>query len=210
MCLNPAWRHTYRKGRSKSCYVLAAAGKEESILLLRQILRGVSGAGQLRVQQAVTLDEIRRGVSGAGAQAPADLLIAVMPLSDGTGIEGIIHVAQRHPQLMTILLVRQEAYEQVTYQCRNQQIFVIAMPFKRQILAEAASFMLRIRTVMDDKDKELVRLKKNLSEIRIITSAKIRLMQTRQMTEEEAHYYLEKEAMDRSLSKKEVAEEILR
>ena len=198
------------KGRSKSCYVLAAAGKEESILLLRQILRGVSGAGQLRVQQVVTLDEIRRGVSGAGAQAPADLLIAVMPLSDGTGIEGIIHVAQRHPQLMTILLVRQEAYEQVTYQCRNQQIFVIAMPFKRQILAEAASFMLRIRTVINDKDREIVRLRKTLGEIRIITSAKIRLMQTRQMTEEEAHYYLEKEAMDRSLSKKEVAEEILR
>ena len=35
-------------------------------------------------------------------------------------------------------------------------------------------------------------------------------MQTRQMTEEEAHYYLEKEAMDRSLSKREVAEEILK
>ena len=198
------------KGRSKTCYILAAAGKEESIQLLRQILKGVSGAGQLRIQQAVTLEQIRRGVSGAGAQAPADLLIAVMPLSDGTGVEGIIDVAQRHPQLMSILLVRQEAYEQVTYQCRNQQIFVIAMPFKRQVLAEAASFMLRIRTVIDDKDKELARLRKNLNEIRIITSAKIRLMQTRQMTEEEAHYYLEKEAMDRSLSKKEVAEEILR
>ena len=198
------------KGRSKTCYVLAAAGKDESIQLLRQILRGVSGAGQLRIQQAATLEQIRRGVSGAGAQSPADLLIAVMPLGDGTGVEGIIDVAQRHPQLMSILLVRQEAYEQVTYQCRNQQIFVIAMPFKRQVLAEAASFMLRIRAVIDDKDKELVRLRKNLSEIRIITSAKIRLMQTRQMTEEEAHYYLEKEAMDRSLSKKEVAEEILR
>ena len=171
------------KGRSKTCYILAAAGKEESIQLLRQILKGVSGAGQLRIQQAVTLEQIRRGVSGAGAQAPADLLIAVMPLSDGTGVEGIIDVAQRHPQLMSILLVRQEAYEQVTYQCRN---------------------------VIDDKDKELARMRKNLSEIRTITSAKIRLMQTRQMTEEEAHYYLEKEAMDRSLSKKEVAEEILR
>ena len=123
--------------------------------------------------------------------------------------DGIIDVAQRHPQLMTILLVRQEAYEQVTYQCRNQQIFVIAMPFKRQVLSEAASFMLRLRTVLDDKDRELVRLRKNLSEIRIITSAKIHLMQTKQMTEEEAHYYLEKEAMDRSLSKREVAEEIL-
>ena len=39
--------------------------------------------------------------------------------------------------------------------------------------------------------------------------SKIHLMQTRQMTEEEAHYFLEKEAMDRSLSKKEVAEEVL-
>lgn len=198
------------KGRNKTCNVLTAAGKEESIQLLRQILRSVSGAGQLRVLQAATLEQIRRGVSGAGAQAPADLLIAVMPLSDGTGVEGIIDVAQRHPQLMTILLVRQEAYEQVSYQCRNQQVFVIAMPFKRQVLAEAASFMLRLRTVMDDKDKELARLRKNLSEIRVITSAKIRLVQTRQMTEEEAHYYLEKEAMDRSLTKKEVAEEILR
>ena len=197
------------KGRNKTCNVLTAAGKEESIQLLRQILRSVSGAGQLRVLQAATLEQIRRSVSGAGAQAPADLLIAVMPLSDGTGVEGIIDVAQRHPQLMTILLVRQEAYEQVSYQCRNQQVFVIAMPFKRQVLAEAASFMLRLRTVMDDKDKELARLRKNLSEIRVITSAKIRLVQTRQMTEEEAHYYLEKEAMDRSLTKKEVAEEIL-
>ena len=198
------------KGRNKTCNVLTAAGKEESIQLLRQILRSVSGAGQLRVLQAATLEQIRRGVSGAGAQAPADLLIAVMPLSDGTGVEGIIDVAQRHPQLMTILLVRQEAYEQVSYQCRNQQVFVIAMPFKRQVLAEAASFMLRIRTVMDDKDKELARLRKNLNEIRVITRAKLYLMQTRAMTEEEAHYYLEKEAMDRSLTKKEVAEEILR
>ena len=62
---------------------------------------------------------------------------------------------------------------------------------------------------MADKDKELARLRKSLSEIRIITRAKIHLMQAKQMTEEEAHYYLEKEAMDRSLSKKEVAEEIL-
>lgn len=197
------------KGRNKTCNVLTAAGKEESIQLLRQILRSVSGAGQLRVLQAATLEQIRRGVSGAGAQAPADLLIAVMPLSDGTGVEGIIDVAQRHPQLMTILLVRQEAYEQVSYQCRNQQVFVIAMPFKRQVLAEAASFMLRLRAVMDDKDKELARLRKNLSEIRVITRAKLYLIQTRGMTEEEAHYYLEKEAMDRSLTKKEVAEEIL-
>ena len=198
------------KGRSKTCHVMTAAGKEENVRLLRQILRGAAAIGQLQILQALTLEQVRRGVSGAGAQAPADLLIAAMPLSDGAGVEGIIDVAQRNPQLMTILMVRQEAFEQVSYQCRNRQIFVIAMPFKRQVLYEAASFMLQIRAVLDDKDRELARLRKNLSEIRVITRAKIHLMQTRQMTEEEAHYYLEKEAMDRSLSKKEVAEEILK
>ena len=70
------------KGRSKTCYVLAAAGKDESIQLLRQILRGVSGAGQLRIQQAATLEQIRRGVSGAGAQSPADLLDRIGYLED--------------------------------------------------------------------------------------------------------------------------------
>ena len=198
------------KGRSKTCHVMTAAGKEENVRLLRQILRGAAATGQLQILQALTLEQVRRGVSGAGAQAPADLLIAAMPLSDGAGVEGIIDVAQRNPQLMTILMVRQEAFEQVSYQCRSLPIFVIAMPFQRQVLAAAASFMLRMSTVMADKDKELARLRKSLSEIRIITRAKIHLMQTKQMTEEEAHYYLEKEAMDRSLSKKEVAEEILK
>ena len=198
------------KGRSKTCHVMTAAGKEENVRLLRQILRGAAATGQLQILQALTLEQVRRGVSGAGAQAPADLLIAAMPLSDGAGVEGIIDVAQRNPQLMTILMVRQEAFEQVSYQCRSLPIFVIAMPFKRQVLAEAASFMLRMSTVMADKDKELARLRKSLSEIRIITRAKIHLMQTKQMTEEEAHYYLAKEAMDRSLYKKEVAEENLK
>ena len=60
------------KGRNKTCNVLAAAGKEESIQLLRQILRSVSGAGQLRVLQAATLEQIRRSVSGPGARRPSD------------------------------------------------------------------------------------------------------------------------------------------
>ena len=103
------------KGRSKTCHVMTAAGKEENVRLLRQILRGAAATGQLQILQALTLEQVRRGVSGAGAQAPADLLIAAMPLSDGAGVEGIIDVAQRNPQLMTILMVRQEAFEQVTY-----------------------------------------------------------------------------------------------
>ena len=199
------------KGRSRQTYVLAAAGTEEHVRVIRQTIRAVPLAGgQMHIAQAYTISQIRQGVSGVGLEAPADLVIAEMPLRDRTGVEGIVDIAARNPDLQIVLLVRQEAYEQVMYQCRNLQVFVLSLPVRRQVLTEAAAFMIRLKEVLADKDKELMRLRRNLSEITIITRAKIHLMQVRNLDEAEAHYYLEKEAMDRGISKKEVAEEILR
>jgi response regulator NasT len=61
-----------------------------------------------------------------------------------------------------------------------------------------------------DKEGELQRMRKKLNEVGIVTKAKCLLIQMRQMTEEEAHYYLEKRAMDEGLPKKEVAAAVIR
>ena len=55
-----------------------------------------------------------------------------------------------------------------------------------------------------------MRLRKKLSEVGYITKAKCLLIQYREMSEDEAHYYLEREAMDRCVAKKEIALEIIR
>ena len=49
-----------------------------------------------------------------------------------------------------------------------------------------------------------------MEEIRIVNRAKMLLMQNMSMTEQEAHRYIEKEAMDRSMRKTAIAEEIIR
>ena len=75
--------------------------------------------------------------------------------------------------------------------------------------AETVRFMLAIRQGMAERDDEVMRLRKKLSEIGYITKAKCLLIQHRSMTEEEAHYYLERQAMDRCVGKKEIALEII-
>ena len=118
-------------------------------------------------------------------------------------------MAASNSRLQTILMVRRDAYEQTAFRCRNTQIFVLSLPVQAQVLAEAVRFMLAIRRTMAERDDEVMRLRKKLSEIGYITKAKCLLIQQREMTEEEAHYYLERQAMDRCVGKKEIALEII-
>ena len=57
--------------------------------------------------------------------------------------------------------------------------------------------------------KENVRLKKQIDDIRLINRAKYILMEYLSMTEAQAHRYLEKQAMDMRITKAEVAKSIL-
>ena len=111
--------------------------------------------------------------------------------------------------LQAILMVRRDAYEQISYRCRSLPIFVLSLPAQVQIMAEAVRFMMAAGRRMAESDEEVMRLRKKLSEIGYITRAKCLLIQDRAMSEEEAHYYLEREAMDRCVSKKEIALEII-
>ena len=53
------------------------------------------------------------------------------------------------------------------------------------------------------------KMQQKLKDIRIVDKAKCLLIQYEGMTEEDAHRRIEKQAMDRRLPKREIAEEIL-
>ena len=54
-----------------------------------------------------------------------------------------------------------------------------------------------------------MKLEEKIDEIRLVTRAKLILMENLNMTEDEAHKYITHEAMDRCISKREVANTIL-
>ena len=194
----------------KVCRVLAAAGNEEGIRAIKSALRGVAPPEELMISQAYTISAVRQKVSSYAGGEPVDLLIMKLPLQDETGIEKVLDLAIRNSRLQTILMVRRDNYEQTAYRCRNEQILVLSLPAQVQILSESVRYMLAIRRNMNACEDEVVRLRTKLSESSNISKAKCLLIERRGMTEEEAHYYLERRAMDRCVAKREIALEIIR
>ena len=79
-------------------------------------------------------------------------------------------------------------------------------------ISESLSTILLLtpQTLYEEISYQTTKLKNKMEEIRVVNRAKMLLMQTLKMTEQEAHRYVEKEAMDRGLKKTAVAEEVIR
>ena len=58
--------------------------------------------------------------------------------------------------------------------------------------------------------QENVKLQSKIEEIRLVDRAKCALIQYLSMTEEQAHHFIEKQAMDMRTTKREIAEGILK
>ena len=203
------------KQTNASCGIVAAAGTEEMMQSILLVLRDVQKASEstgpsLRVTRAYTLAEIRQAMSPAGASAPPGILLCSMTGKGSFSIDDLLMISGRNPHLQIILLTGKDAREQIAFRCRKYPIYAFSLPLRRQILEEILRMLLFMSGRILDKEGELQRMRKKLNEVGVVTKAKCLLIQMRQMTEEEAHYYLEKRAMDEGLPKKEVAAAVIR
>ena len=67
----------------------------------------------------------------------------------------------------------------------------------------------RYSKIVTVPEERAVSMEEKMVEIRIVNRAKCLLIEQLRMTEEEAHRYIEKQAMDRCVTKRTVAENIL-
>ena len=77
-------------------------------------------------------------------------------------------------------------------------------------MAHALDWLCSIRERMRRMEKKSVSLQEKMEEIKLVNRAKWVLITHLNMTEDAAHRYIEKQAMDRCVSKRVVAEDILR
>ena len=183
------------------CSILAAAGTQEMMNVILSILRELQSSVQqtgllLRVTQARTITEIKQKIVPSGAAARPEILLYSMSRSDAACLDDLLQI---------VLLVRSEVQAQIAYRCRNYQIYVLSLPLRRQVLTEMLRMLLHMRGRLMEKEEELQRMRRKMNEMGVVTRAKCLLIQMRQMTEEEAHYYLEKKAMDEGSTKREIA-----
>ncbi|MDE5937136.1 MAG: ANTAR domain-containing protein, partial [Ruminococcus sp.] len=88
-------------------------------------------------------------------------------------------------------------------------IILVAKPFSKQFLYQVVKAVNSAIKRSYMLYEETVRLERKIDEIKLIDKAKFRLMQYRNMTEEEAHSYLEQYAMKNRKKKTIAASEII-
>ena len=113
--------------------------------------------------------------------------------------------------LSTILLLTPPSlFEEVSYRVEGYGIIAITHPFDQFYFYNMIKAAIAVQYKVQVLSSQTTKLKVKMEEIKQVNRAKMLLMQNMSMTEQEAHRYIEKEAMDSGLKKTAVAEKIIR
>lgn len=154
--------------------------------------------------------EIRKSASSARRELLVreyDLVVVNAPLTDGMGNEFVMDVVEKHSSGV-ILAVPTEVYASVNDHLIEYGVMTLPKPLK---LAELER-MIRLSIALNDRLRKVhVKLKtlnEKMEELKIVSRAKIVLVE-RGMSEADAHEYIIREAMNKGLTKRQVAEDIV-
>lgn len=133
-----------------------------------------------------------------------DFVIINAPLPDDFGTQLAIDAAGK-PGTVVLLLVRSELYEQINAKVTPQGVFTLSKPIPAQLLQQSLRWMASARERLRKLEQKATTIEEKMEEIRLVNRAKWILIEQLKMTEEDAHHHIEKQAMDRCVSKKEIA-----
>ena len=156
--------------------------------------------------------KICNGVSSAKrafAERQYDFVIINSPLPDDAGLRFSIDVCASKSSVV-LVLVRNDILDEVSDNLKGHGAFLLAKPTSKGSLTMALDFMTSAREILRGFEKKTLSIEEKMEEIRIVNRAKWILIDELKMDEPNAHRYIEKQAMDRCVSKRVVAEEIIK
>ena len=137
-----------------------------------------------------------------------DLVIVNAPLPDDLGRKFAIDVTTEN-DAVTMLIVRAELYDETYDRVAEYGVMTLSKPTNAVMIKQTLDFMRATRERLYRMQKKTVSLEDKMAEIRLVNKAKWILIESRGFTEAQAHKYIEKNAMDLGLTRREVAQTIL-
>lgn len=181
--------------------VLVAGGNEKLCDLISEILPKNEYEFLL---PAKTAGEVRRLTMDRNV----DLVILNAPLKDEFGVQLAQDLAENN--MGVLLLTGSDVSEQVSYRVEQSGVITLAKPTTRQSLYIALRALTALRSKLLQMEQKTKALQQKVADIHTVNHAKWLLIQHDNMTENDAHRFIEKQAMDMRLSRREVAESIIR
>jgi response regulator NasT len=138
-----------------------------------------------------------------------DLIIVDAPLPDESGELFSRNIASKD-MAQVILAVKTEHFSAVSAACEEDGVLTIAKPLNTEFFWSTLSLAKAASSKIKRIQAENAKLKQKIEDIRIIDRAKCLLISYVNLSEQEAHRFIEKQAMDLRSSKRTIAEEILK
>ena len=133
-----------------------------------------------------------------------DFVIINAPLPDDFGTRFAIDTCGG-TDTVVLLLLRSDSYEEIDAKVSAHGVFTLQVPTPLQPLKQGLKWMVSARERLRKMEKKTTTIEEKMEEIRLMNRAKWILIEQLKMTEADAHHHIEKQAMDRCTSKKEIA-----
>lgn len=137
-----------------------------------------------------------------------DIILINTPLPDDFGTELALQIAKDSTSAV-MLFVKAEHYHDIEARVEPFGILTMSKPASGQLILHSLRLMSATRQRLKRMEQKTASVEEKMEEIRVVNRAKWLLIEHLKMSEKEAHRYIEKQAMDRCVTKKNVAEKIL-
>lgn len=179
--------------------ILIVSASEQFIVVVKRSLEGFR-----------TID-IRKSAAQARRcilERPYELIVINAPLPDENGVGFALDAAEREGTLV-IFTAPEELYLNMQETAADLGILMLPKPLPKGRMDKAIRFLIAVQNKMEGLRRKARFAEEKLEENRIVSRAKLLLMERRGMTEDEAHRLIGKEAMDQGISRGSAARQLL-
>ena len=143
------------------------------------------------------------------AEKTYDFVIINAPLPDDAGTRFAIDTCTTK-QTAVLLLVKNDIHAGIHDKVAEYGVFTLPKPISKVTMTHALNWLESARERLRQFEKKSISIEDKMAEIRLVNKAKWLLISELHMSEPEAHRYVEKQAMDRCVSRRCIAEEIIK
>ena len=190
---------------SKECRImnsiLIISSDEKSVGLLRKLL----SEGVCEVTDSAP--DIKEGLKML-SESSYDLVIINAPVDGSSAPDAAVNIVQSTGAFV-LLTVKNELEQEIQQRVGCYGIVTLGKPLSKALFYKTLQIMDALKNRISGIERENEKLHKKIEDTRLINRAKGILMEYLQMTEMQAHKYLERQAMDLRLTKAEVARRLL-
>ncbi len=179
--------------------ILIVSSSEKFDLLVKRSL-----AGFITIDSRKTVSLARRAI----LERNYDLVVINAPMPDETGVEFALDVSEKRGT-MVLIVAPEEVYGDVSDRVTDHGVMVLSKPITPSRFDRGIRFLVAMTDKLHQYEKKAISVEEKMEEIRIVSKAKILLVEKKHMTEDEAHRFIGKQAMNNGVSRRVIAEKII-